>query len=125
MKPQDQTVFGDGSDGAEPGDCFRACVASLLDVSVADVPNFVASERWWDALVDFLEPRRVFPIILRPTEGNLYIPDGVHYIASGQSPRGFRHAVVFRDGAMVHDPHPSKAGLVSKPDIIYVFGLSL
>lgn len=33
------------------------------------------------------------------------------YLASGISPRGVHHMVVMKDGKLVHDPHPSKAGI--------------
>lgn len=33
------------------------------------------------------------------------------YLVSGISPRGVGHMVVYRDGALAHDPHPSREGL--------------
>ena len=35
MKPVNQTSFGTGQ-----GNCFSACIASILEIAVADVPNF-------------------------------------------------------------------------------------
>lgn len=50
MIPVTQTIFadplrGDGhnADG-EPGDCLRACVASILELPLSAVPNFVRVE---------------------------------------------------------------------------------
>jgi len=37
---------------------------------------------------------------------------GVIYTASGPSARGVSHIVVYQDGKMIHDPHPSNEGLV-------------
>lgn len=50
-----------------------------------------------------------------PAAVELYHP-GVHYIASGKSPRGdFLHSTVHLDGKLVHDPHPSRDGLDGEP----------
>lgn len=38
---------------------------------------------------------------------------GVIYTATGPSSRGVIHIVVYKDGQMIHDPHPSNEGLVS------------
>ena len=45
MKPVDQTILT-----APGGNCFAACVASILELPLADVPNFCSEERWWNAL---------------------------------------------------------------------------
>lgn len=112
MTPVDQTTFGDGRNGTEPGDCFRACVASVLDVPIGEVPNFVAEAAWFRALLDWLAPRGLW-FVSMPATPAPWIPDGVHYIASGPAPRGVSHAVVMSDGLLVHDPHPSRDGLLS------------
>jgi hypothetical protein len=39
-------------------------------------------------------------------------PD-VIYTASGTSSRGVKHIVVFQNGKMIHDPHPSNEGLIT------------
>lgn len=36
----------------------------------------------------------------------------VFYIAAGPSPRGVIHAVIYQNGKMVHDPHPSRDGIL-------------
>ena len=36
-----------------------------------------------------------------------------YYIAGGMCERGGRHSCVYRDGRLAHDPHPSRAGLLS------------
>jgi hypothetical protein len=41
------------------------------------------------------------------------------YLASGTSPRGVSHVVIYQNGKMYHDPHPSQAGL--KEDSIYEY----
>lgn len=41
---------------------------------------------------------------------------------SGMSPRGFRHAVVARNGVMVHDPHPTRGGLIGPGEDGWQYG---
>lgn len=36
-------------------------------------------------------------------------------IARGKSPREKAHAVLWDDDGLLHDPHPSRAGLVGEP----------
>jgi len=39
-------------------------------------------------------------------------PDELVFV-SGPSPRGVPHQVLYRNGELWHDPHPSRAGLLS------------
>lgn len=61
MKPQNQRWFrgpvfdADGEQTDEGGDCFSACLASLLDVDLQDFPNFLSGGKdpenenyWWN-----------------------------------------------------------------------------
>lgn len=43
-----------------------------------------------------------------------------HYIASGISPRGVGHVVIYQNNKMVHDPHPSNQGLTKVEDFKYL-----
>lgn len=44
MKPVTQLISNDGRDGKLPGDCVRACYASILERDIETVPHFVAGE---------------------------------------------------------------------------------
>lgn len=44
MKPVTQLISNDGRDGKLPGDCVRACYASILERPIETVPHFVAGE---------------------------------------------------------------------------------
>lgn len=113
MKPVDQTMFGDGSNGNPPGDCFRACIASLMELPIEGVPHFVAIGDSWSTCQAWLAERGLAYTEAAPRDayGLLHIA-GVHYLACGPSARGFQHAVIERRGQLAHDPHPSRAGLV-------------
>ncbi|WP_282638114.1 hypothetical protein [Sphingobacterium thalpophilum] len=44
-----------------------------------------------------------------------YIGFNGYYFVTGKSPRGdFNHIVIYKDGKMVHDPHPSGAGILTE-----------
>lgn len=116
MTPQRQTLFG-----APRGDCFRAALASLLDLPLASVPNFVEAAYWWQELEAWLGARGYDPMRLPwpPPTGVTWQPGG-YYLASGESPRdhALRHAVVYLDGRLAHDPHPDGTGLAGEPDAV-------
>jgi hypothetical protein len=109
MKPVDQTQFAGEGVG---GNCVQASLASILELPLDAVPHFLAiadePAHWELAFMDWLEERGV-GLIRR--EGD-WVFDGF-YLASGPSPRGVSHMVVYRDGSLAHDPHPSRAGILS------------
>ena len=114
MKPQTQTVFGGGQSGSEPGNCLAACIASLLELPIADVPNFVAQDRWFEALQEWLGRRGLRYLVVHLAAAESMVCDGfqgVYHTMFGPGPRGRNHCVVGLGGTPVHDPHPSGAML--------------
>ncbi len=136
MKAVDQDVFM-----APEGNCFTACVASLLEVSLDAVRDleqiycdgareFYARndeglgdtseqlEPWHAALKhynDVLAER--FGVMLAYAETRGMAPAG-YAIAGGTSPRSdCGHSVVTYAGRVVHDPHHSRAGLSGPPEM--------
>jgi hypothetical protein len=131
VNPITQTVIacpirndGHAADGT-PGDCMRAALATILGVDLHDVPHVVMFSQWWD------EARRTvgrhmkgwdigcwdefsWPFYTSAgADANAYAPPFV--IGAGPSPRGpFGHVVILdaTTGEMVHDPHPSRAGIL-------------
>jgi hypothetical protein len=113
MIPVDQTTFGEGV-----GYCFSACVASILELSIGEVPFFGADELWWDRFQEWLGPRELYAMCITYRAG--HTPRGFH-ILSGKSPRGdFLHATVARGADVVHDPHPSRDGIHSRVDCVVI-----
>lgn len=119
----DQEFLSD-PDAGVVGDCWRASIANLTGRPRAQVPHFVrdcgddwlmATGRWVRAEVGLqlrveTEPR--FPF----TAG-----DSALVILAGPSPRGVLHAVLGdRDGNTVHDPHPSRAGVLSIDGVFFL-----
>lgn len=109
MTPQDQTQFAGQGAG---GNCVQASVASILDLALNEVPHFLAvaatPNQWELAFEDWLE-QQGFAVWREQGE---YLFEG-YCLCSGPSPRGVGHMVVYRNGRLAHDPHPSRAGIES------------
>jgi hypothetical protein len=121
MVGQKQTIFGEGH-----GNCFATCLASILELSVEEVPNFCDVDlypgdngEWYWAVDAWLGEHFGLSILtFGAAENEEWLSRG-YSILSGRSPRGeFNHSVVALDGKIVWDPHPSDDGLVNKKDWI-------
>jgi hypothetical protein len=101
----------------KPRQCWEACIASILEVSLDSVP-VIDRDRDWGGLEAWLSHYNIrlaslgFKIIREyvPGDDEIFLIRG-YTIQGGVSPRGIGHSVVALDGHMVHDPHPSRAGL--------------
>lgn len=131
MIPVDQTVFR-----VPGGNCFSACVASLLELPLAEVPYFMGTfdepdGTWWRRFGDWLRPRGWSAVMFNICDG--WPPPDQFCILGGRSPRDLLpramrrdagielpdgeellHVVVGRGLNVVHDPHPSRQGLLDK-----------
>lgn len=126
MTPADMLHLEHGQPNAIPGDCFRACIATLLDLPTADVPHFCdlpdPDTHWIRRTQDWLAERGMFYLNVQTIPwGFLQRNRRPTVIGGGKSPRGtWGHCVVgelTRDGfTILHDPHPSRAGLDGHPD---------
>lgn len=109
MIPIDQTMFGE-----DQGDCLSACLASILEIPLEDVPYFADIEdniEFYKAINAWLRPYGYFYLTIEPggvEELNCW---GDYYaILSGPAERPWgepSHAVVARGGELVHDPNPN------------------
>ncbi|WP_288927255.1 hypothetical protein [uncultured Maritimibacter sp.] len=129
----DQTTFSNKSAGTH-GDCCRACCATILQIDPSDLPHPIAENGEWN--MAFHRALRERGYSLRTVKnlpewaasleaidtgwGDFVIPRIV--MATGISPRGVRHAVVYDRLAqrMIHDPHPSRAGIEVIDDFDYL-----
>jgi len=132
MKPITQTILnGDVTNGEETGNCFAACIASIFELPLEEVPNFswigrnkhpdsdsapvLGSGDWWYYLRDWLAARGLmyFDMAIDGTPPDILRSLGYH-VMTGKSPRGdWHHSVVGYRGEIVHDPHPDRSGLRS------------
>lgn len=115
MKPVDQTNFYDPEKGTR-GNCQQAAVASLLGLPLEEVPNFMEQPSgFWQSFWEFIASRGLEAIEL----SGLRHFDCYH-LAYGQSSRGVSHAVVYANGKLVHDPHPSREGIIEVETTVLV-----
>jgi hypothetical protein len=99
-------------EGIANGNCFAACLASLLDLPLWMVPPFdqmFGRGDWRGRVDEWL--LRMFQSELVDTSGHQVDALPEFYIASGRSARGVKHSVIYSAGKLVHDPHPSDSGI--------------
>ena len=107
MTPVFQTIID-----PENGDCERACVATILDLPIEDVPNFVEKDCvWWER--DWIVARG-YAIIepKRETGPHDYVYTGLRNLAAiatvpSQKYPGGTHVIVV--GWRPHPDHPEHA----------------
>lgn len=91
------------------GDCLRACICSILEISDEDVPNFVEDEDYIQKIYDFFRENGYKYCISSSDKA----PEDVdYYMVWGLSPRGIQHSVVYSQGKLIHDPHPEGGGVI-------------
>lgn len=115
---------------SRPGNCLAACVATYLGRPLSDVPHFVETGAalyahevgegedrvaWWAMLIGYMAACGLSPWQLQHVEAGE--PGEVLFVA-GMSVRGLMHQVLYRDGVMMHDPHPSRAGLIDIREVL-------
>lgn len=112
------------------GNCFAAAIASLVEKPITEVPNVetlfdVDGVSWYGVMDSWLRANGFeiitnndYKVFHNPSEynddaRNILIDSltGKYYMASGMSPRGVMHVCIYKDGVMVHDPHPTREGI--------------
>lgn len=108
------------------GDCQRACIASLLDLSLNEVPHFYQSVlnkgsckhgtkefnfQFEFEINNFLNSLGYQHLILRPIDFDLCSKDTgfkkVFHMIYGQTVVGTEHAVIGLNGNIYFDPYPN------------------
>ena len=95
---------------------MQACIASIFNLPMESVPHFLEHKNWFKALREFLTTQGFTLYERHATENGLHIPSGYHLVC-GPAERGCDHVVVYHNGRMFHDPHPSNAGLLKVTDL--------
>ena len=106
-----QTKFGRGE-----GNCWSACLASIFELHLDEVPSF-KGENWWLDTQRWVERHGYgfVEVVIEHPEGLELFGQSL-WIASGKSPRGnFDHSVLYCGSTMIHDPHPDGTGLDGSP----------
>lgn len=113
------------------GDCFKCCVASILELPYEDVPHFVQlkdggfNEKWFYSLSDWCKQFEIEPVLINALETNDTPPPSAYFgygycIATGQSKSYDKtlHSVVYLNTELVHDPSHTKKGIGDIVDFI-------
>lgn len=117
------------------GNCLAACVASLFEIPITEVPNvevlfhiednyyYFVLNKWLNSFGYEISTDDRFKVYhdkdylkdnqRRRAELRVYLQDE-YYLVSGKSARGVNHVCVYKKGKLVHDPHPSREGLLTE-----------
>jgi hypothetical protein len=112
MKPVMQSIEHDPSAGLI-GDCFRACVASVLELELNEVPHFCESwDNWYALFQEWVTDRGLVAVEVKIDRPEcLAATNGLMCILSGKtSESSVLHSVVGRyvhgvGFELLHDPH--------------------
>lgn len=137
MKPVYQTQFGSGrSDDDRPlGNCFTACIASLLELPIAQVPHFYEEHPWvrddedcnaagWAKVLEWLHGVGWTIMALEAPLSQFMLDtlgDALLIGTVRSTHEAYDHAVLgrYREGewVTVHDPDP-RGGVVGTPAVV-------
>lgn len=121
MTPVKQTLLTDRSiDPPIVGNCFQACVASLLDRPLSDVPHFAEANEWPLNFHRWLDEQGLTCVEFKDSNPDARAEFWGHHMIIGPSPRAGKHAVIGLNGEIVFDPHPSNEGL-GDGEVSYAF----
>jgi hypothetical protein len=136
MIPVTQTKFylkNSKGEIVQRGNCYAAAIASILEMPITDVPNvetlFDIEEAYWAIVMHtFLNSigweistdnrYKSFHTVFTDenysemSEMQNSVKDKL-YLVSGKSERGVMHICIFQNGCLIHDPHPSRDGLLT------------
>lgn len=116
MKPVKQLIHN----GEPNGDCFRACVASILERPVESIPNYTVQsqndEEFWALNNKWAKMFGYQYVTIYLKESDRHIIKDILCIAAAKSPRreDQYHAVLWLN-KMIFDPHPSNDFLAVEP----------
>lgn len=118
MKPVFQTKF---SDNGDHGNCLSAALASIFEVPLSTVPEFQEyGDEWWPKFCKWIETMGFYPLRINTD----FIFPG-YCLIMGESPRDTKinHQVIYKNGLLVHDPHPSGGGIVNIKEVMLLVPL--
>lgn len=106
--------------------CMEACLASYFSINIHDVPIIHQKKNWQDILKKWLKPFGLgFSTIAVPNE-KLFVKEMAqgYQIVAGYSERDIKHAVIYLDGKLWHDPHPEQCGILSVMEVDFFHALT-
>jgi hypothetical protein len=105
MKPVEQRVVS-----PDAGDCFSACIASILELPLERVPT-IHGDNSWDRWMDWFEAANASLVLLdsNPPPPGYAIRSILSYAFEART-----HAVVSFNGVVVWDPSPHRRDLADE-----------
>jgi hypothetical protein len=107
MKKVYQTIFG-----VPNGNCFQACIASILECELKDLPNFMedgpdsfgGNLKEWESVMPF----KLFDVRFDNEESRDFSIKDLVLIATIDKMYGDdrAHSVIMKNGKIIHDPMP-------------------
>ncbi len=110
MKRVFQTKFGRPN-----GNCFEACLASILELPLEAVPRYIGDD-WLERINQWLHWHYSLQLLI--AQPDVEVTPDTYIIANGQNHQGARHSVVHRGSALVHDPNPNNGGLALTQEVL-------
>lgn len=125
MKPVYQTKYGEGE-----GNCFQACLASIFELELEDVPDFcnvypTKDNTWFNEYTKWLNGKGYSVLtfsLLENSSISLNGPQlrGCILLVSGKNKNKVQHCTIYRDGECIHNPNKNCTGIVPEyVDIIF------
>ncbi len=120
MIPINQTKF---STETTSGNCFAACIASILEKDINDIPHLDFNESFSEYLERFHKYLESINFLYIECERHGLLNTNFNYInyhlICGKGPRkrndkNIDHCVIGYKGIIYFDPHPSKEGLLEE-----------
>jgi len=132
MKKVYQTSFHDPVEGTR-GNCMRACIASLLEKTIKEVPPLPPTPNQFSDALDYLDKYgweydcnyMFYHIAAKDREKELLLKlqkeEGIdgYFLVYGMSPRGVKHIVLYNKQGLAHDPHPSQSGVQVEGTLLF------
>jgi hypothetical protein len=121
MKFVYQTILK--NDEINKGNCLQASIASLFELSLDNVPHFAMyhEDEWSLKFTDFIyEQGYLYEGYAPISEIKNYQGVNNHHIVMGTSKRGYKHAVVYKNNELIHDPHPEGGGLIKEDGFLMI-----
>ncbi len=132
MIPVTQTkvvVRNSNNDIIVNGNCYAAAIASMLEVPITEVPNIemffgTSFDHEWlmnawlkekhNVKIDFAEEYEIFHVDFITNEAPEVwaLLENDFYFGIGPSSRGVNHICIYKAGRLIHDPHPTREGLL-------------
>lgn len=112
MKPVYQTVFGKPN-----GNCFQACVASILEMDLDDVPHVCKGDNpeWMYDLNKWLLQFGLGALTVA-FQDEAPIKHGYCCACGPCGPEGLKHSIVLKDFKLAHNPHEGWGDLEGEPE---------